>query len=415
MIADRQHLLWATAEAARLEHCLTCMYLFAAYSLKQFPEEGVTDRDVHEINQRWRAPLLQVAREEMGHLAMVNGLRRLIGAAPYLESPGFPQPSERFQTGVSLELLPLGPVALDRFIELEAPSQPQMMMEMAQPFDGLGPSLVQYRSVGDLYVHIREMIERVELRGSHLPRPSGTRHWTLHVGIMHIENLQHATKAIDLIIETGEGDGSPPPDAPAVPNHHATMVRIRDDYENGSLRPEFIRPVATNPTTSNTKIELLSSTDLTLTRVEHLVARAAAELFNAIYTFALTALDQSYRAFTPAPYEQLNTRLLQPLMACALKPLGELLSTLPISNVTDAPHAGMTFEAHDGQYILIGTHKNLMRGFGDDLRTLSQLADNLAHEIAVVDDHLQARRVAVAQRIAADLSILASHLTEAHT
>jgi hypothetical protein len=63
-------LLWIGAE---VEHALMVQYLYAAYSLnEQQADEGKRD-DV----LRWRRTILEIAREEMGHLATVENLLTL--------------------------------------------------------------------------------------------------------------------------------------------------------------------------------------------------------------------------------------------------------------------------------------------------------------------------------------------------
>ena len=56
-------------EAAELEHNLMCTYLYAAFSLKS-AGEGLSDFEAEAVG-RWRKQIVQVAIEEMGHLAAV--------------------------------------------------------------------------------------------------------------------------------------------------------------------------------------------------------------------------------------------------------------------------------------------------------------------------------------------------------
>jgi hypothetical protein len=61
--------------AAEIEHALMVQYLFAAYSVRIIPGDASAVELGALQNQ-----LLQVAREEMGHLMTVENLLLLIGA-----------------------------------------------------------------------------------------------------------------------------------------------------------------------------------------------------------------------------------------------------------------------------------------------------------------------------------------------
>ncbi|PZR66333.1 MAG: hypothetical protein DLM63_09480, partial [Solirubrobacterales bacterium] len=60
-------------KAAELEHTIMCQYLFAAFSLKQRTEEGLTEEELAAAT-RWRRVISHVASEEMLHLALVHNL-----------------------------------------------------------------------------------------------------------------------------------------------------------------------------------------------------------------------------------------------------------------------------------------------------------------------------------------------------
>src|SRR4051794_17902087 len=89
MITTREDLIQALGTAAELEHSVCCMYLFAAFTLKRTPEEGVSWEQA-ESGRSWMATLLGVAREEMGHLGTVLNLLAAVGGAPHLWHPSFP-------------------------------------------------------------------------------------------------------------------------------------------------------------------------------------------------------------------------------------------------------------------------------------------------------------------------------------
>src|SRR5437762_12978392 len=105
VIEHREALIYMLCEAAELEHGIMCQYLYAAFSLKQSPDEGLTSEEAEAAN-RWRKHISHIATQEMLHLSLVQNLLSAIGAAPHLSRPNFPQPASHYPAGVTLALLP---------------------------------------------------------------------------------------------------------------------------------------------------------------------------------------------------------------------------------------------------------------------------------------------------------------------
>jgi hypothetical protein len=120
VIEHREALIYMLCEAAELEHAIMCQYLFAAFSLKQTADEGLTEAEVAAV-ARWRKQISHMATQEMLHLALVHNLLSAIGAAPHLARPNLPQPATHYPAGVQLVLLPFGEQALRHFMFLERP------------------------------------------------------------------------------------------------------------------------------------------------------------------------------------------------------------------------------------------------------------------------------------------------------
>src|SRR5580692_2295794 len=118
VIEHREALIYMLCEAAELEHGIMCQYLFAAFSLKQREDEGLTADELDAVT-RWRRKIAHVATEEMLHLALVHNVLSAIGAAPHLARPNLPQPANHYPAGVQLALLPFGEAALQHFMYLE--------------------------------------------------------------------------------------------------------------------------------------------------------------------------------------------------------------------------------------------------------------------------------------------------------
>ena len=81
LVPSREQLIHHLYEAAELEHCLMCTYLYAAFSLRRGEAEGLTAEEAPVV-ERWRQAIIQVAIEEMGHLVAVWNITAALGAAP---------------------------------------------------------------------------------------------------------------------------------------------------------------------------------------------------------------------------------------------------------------------------------------------------------------------------------------------
>src|SRR5262245_42935072 len=86
VVENREHLWNLLIQAAQLEHLIMCQYLYASFSLKTEPEEGLKAVQAEAV-ERWRKTLTCVAIEEMLHLALVANVMAAIGAAPTLSRP----------------------------------------------------------------------------------------------------------------------------------------------------------------------------------------------------------------------------------------------------------------------------------------------------------------------------------------
>jgi Ferritin-like len=120
VIEHREALIYMLCQAAEVEHAIMCQYLFAAFSLKQSADEGLTPEELDAVT-RWRRTIAHVATEEMLHLALVQNVLSAIGAAPHLTRPNLPAPARHYPAGVNLTLVPFGEPALQHFMFLERP------------------------------------------------------------------------------------------------------------------------------------------------------------------------------------------------------------------------------------------------------------------------------------------------------
>ncbi|HJY77052.1 MAG TPA: ferritin-like domain-containing protein, partial [Burkholderiales bacterium] len=171
VIEHREALIYMLYEAAELEHGIMCQYLFAAFSLKQREDEGLTTHALEAV-LRWRRLVAHVATEEMLHLALVENLLSAIGSAPHLSRPNLPAPARHYPAGVNLTLVPFGEPALRHFMFLERPEGMELKgapgidapVHEAVPLMAEGdivPQPQDFATIGHLYRSIEHGIDHL--------------------------------------------------------------------------------------------------------------------------------------------------------------------------------------------------------------------------------------------------------------
>jgi hypothetical protein len=111
----RDHLVMLLTSGAEIEHALMVQYLYAAYSI----DSDGDPKERRAMVEGWRASILSVAREEMGHLLTVQNVLVLLGAPINLGREMLPWDHEFYPFPFSLE--PLSIKTLQRFIYAEMP------------------------------------------------------------------------------------------------------------------------------------------------------------------------------------------------------------------------------------------------------------------------------------------------------
>jgi hypothetical protein len=120
LVVTRERALHALYEAAELEHNLMCTYLYAAFSLRDGPEEGLVAAETAAVS-RWRRAILDIAIEEMGHLVAVWNITAALGGAPRFGRGNFPLDPGFLPAQVVVKLAPFNEATLQHFIYLERP------------------------------------------------------------------------------------------------------------------------------------------------------------------------------------------------------------------------------------------------------------------------------------------------------
>ncbi len=360
VIEHREALIYMLCEAAELEHGIMCQYLFAAFSLKQTTDEGLTEAELAAA-ARWRRQVLHVATQEMLHLALVQNLLTAIGGPPHLVRPNLPQPADHYPAGVQLALLPFGEQALRHFMFLERPEGMDLgdadglvAVGRAEPLMGGGdivPRPQDFATVGHLYRSIEAGFAHLaEKYGEEWlfvgpPRAQATPEHFRWPELVTVTDLASAQRAIDTILEQGEGPRGDWRNA-----HFGQFVEILDEYlEMRKADPGFdpVRPViAANVRPPQGQGEVPLITDPLTARV--------ADLFNVGYEVLLQIFER-YFAHTEETGAQLKTLAdaTVRLMAGVLQPLANVITTLPAGPGHEGKNAGPSFELfYESDYLL---------------------------------------------------------------
>jgi len=352
-LEHREALIYTLGKAAELEHLVMLQYLFAAFSLKAKVDEGLTPETLVAVN-RWRQTLLSIGEQEMLHLALVQNLLTAVGAAPRLARPNFPMPAYSYPAGVRIELVPFGEAALRHFAFLERPDGMDVEdaegfaaieRAVALPHDGpdqIVPQLQEFDTIGQLYRSIQAGLERLDERlGTERlfigpPHAQATEEHFRWPELVAVTDLASARQAIDTIVEQGEGARGEWREA-----HFGRLLVILDEYlELKRADPGFepARPVvAANVRPQPTGIVVPLITDAGTTR--------AMDLLNVAYEVLLQLLSR-YFAHTDESPEQLQVLadVSVGLMYTVIKPLGTVVTTLPVDPALPGVTAGPGFE-----------------------------------------------------------------------
>lgn len=352
-LEHREAMVYTLGKAAELEHLIMVQYLFAAFSLKQRLDEGLTPETLAAI-QRWRRTLLEISEQEMLHLALVQNLLTAVGAAPRLARPNFPMPAYAYPAGVRIELVPFGEAALRHFAFLERPDG--MAVDDAEGFEAIAeavplphdehdeivPHLQEFDTIGQLYRSIASGLEHLEGRlGTERlfvgpPDAQATEEHFRWPELVPVTDLASAKQAIDTIVEQGEGARGEWRDA-----HFGRLLGILEEYlELKRADPDFepTRPVvAANVRPQTTGVVVPLITDPGTTR--------CMDLLNVTYEVLLQLLSR-YFAHTDESPEQLQVLadVSVGLMYTAIKPLGSVVTTQPVGPDMPGITAGPGFE-----------------------------------------------------------------------
>jgi hypothetical protein len=357
VLQHREALIYTLGKAAALEQLVMCQYLYAAFSMKDRQDDGLTDVQLEAV-KRWRREILHIAAQEMLHLALVQNLLTAVGAGSAMERPNFPLPRHAYPAGIRMELLPFNEQSLRHFIYLERPEGMDMADQDALAAaekatalppateDEIGPRLQDFETIGELYRAIEIGFDRLtdklgEARLFVGPRSAQAveGHFALP-GLIAVTDLASARAAIDTIVEQGEGARGAWRDA-----HFGRLVTVLDEYLD--LRDQDPAFEAARPVLAACVREPEDGRSVPL--ITDPFTSRCVDLLNAAYEVILQTLARyfSHTDETEAHLAVLANVSLG-LMWGVVKPLGGLVTRLPVGWEHPGATAGPTFELFFG-------------------------------------------------------------------
>lgn len=348
---SREKIMHALYEAAEIEHCLMCTYLYAAFSLRDGEGEGLTAEEAAAV-ARWRRMILGVAVDEMSHLVAVWNITAALGGAPHFGRANFPLDPGYLPAGLVVKLAPFNEAVIQHFVYLERPEGSQEPdgegfegpagLTRAIPGLQLTPTGYDYRTVGEFYEEIsgnlRQFVEQIGEEAVFCGDPTLqlSQAESRLVGAKPVTHLESALSAIETIII--EGEGAP---ADRDNSHFQRFSAIREEYKAlKSKNPGFVaaHPAAVNP--------VLRRPPQPEGRVwiEDPDAMATIDLANAAYALMLRLLAEVYALPSSDDDKLLYLGTAIGLMQ-ALTVLAERAARLPAGASNSHCNAGVSFTA----------------------------------------------------------------------
>ena len=348
---SREHILARLSEAAEVEHNLMCVYLYAAFSLKDESDESLSAEQVAAV-KRWRSTLLGVSREEMVHLLLVSNLLTALGGNAHFGRMNFPIPPGSLPADMQVRLAPFNRDTLQHFVWLERPENREEAMgsgfEPLQHYQRgaadtakrLMPHAMDYPTVGALYEQIEADLTALAASigedALFIGDPDGQidERFVGMPGVSKVICLKSARQAITSIVEQGEGASEA-----GEQSHYQRFCAVRAEYDALlSADPQFApgRPAAHNPVmrrppTPEGKVWVVDDD-----------AAATVDLANAVYAHMLRCLIQAFGR--PGP-EAEKAALIDAAIGLmfAMSPVAQHATTLPADPANSGCNAGMSF------------------------------------------------------------------------
>lgn len=346
----REQLIHALYEAAELEHNLMCTYLYAAFSLKDGEAEGLSAEEAAAV-KRWRRAILDVAIDEMGHLAAVWNITSAVGGSPRFGRGNFPLDPGYLPAGVVVKLAPFNADVLQHFVFLERPegsSEPdgagyeKLSFTRGATTPRLTPMPIDYETVGQFYQTMEFALDYMAKRLGEDDLFCGDPALQLSPtevslgGANRVLCSKTAIAACAAIITEGEGAAAESPNS-----HFARFCAIREEYRAllvknpafAPAHPAAVNPVLRKPPGIEGRVW-----------IENVDASAIVDIANATYQTMLRLLAYSYSVPGPGTEKSLVVDLGIDLMK-AMTLLAESAARRHAGPSNPHCNAGMSFTA----------------------------------------------------------------------
>ncbi|MEA2559997.1 MAG: hypothetical protein QOH06_1501 [Acidobacteriota bacterium] len=386
-LLKKKRLIPLLREAAEIEQQVMVQYLYAAYSLKKFPDATCTPAEFEHV-RRWGTVLLSVARSEMEHLALVNGMLSAVGADPFFKRQNIPiqfsyykgenLAQGRDEKGTDPCDIPFvferfNLATIGRFVCIESPSKetlekekmrvpewcfscggdaaPMFRLSAADAGDTYPPAeseipealwaeveaelglkkaatdSLRPGSIQELYDKIEDLFKVLNGRGNLFTGNPNSQVFVpveYQVNIFPIVDLSTTLSAIRLITEEGEGSDAPPD----YQSHFVRFFTMHDELEEllAKAEKEGRRFEPALPLPLNPRLE----------EIKNPFAIDLFELFNYTYAtlvFLLTALYKDFvplNTTNPQSYPFFSAALQEnafgPMMTMLIRPMAEVLA-----------------------------------------------------------------------------------------
>lgn len=422
---DKATLAAYITEAAMIEHQFMCQYLYAAFSLKKYPDATCSPAQLEAV-RRWASHIYMIARQEMEHLSIANSLLTAIGSPPWFGHDNFPTQSRWYTAAALLQKnrgtdapepcdFPFLLQAFDlsvakRFCCMESPTLqyvPQQdqanvrdwcyqpggcgcvpelpaPLRLAHSFVGgadQSANTIEPGTVQELYAAIKSGLEHLnqELGPQALfsGHQSGQSQILMEYDIylFSICNLETALSAIRLVTQQGEGIDAPPGYDSHFQNYYDIVVEFTKMRElDPAFQPALPLPLDPQPG-----------------QYTEPVTAAAVKAFDDGYVAMLCMLAAYYGNYSPAAYNQppylfqaLEQTVFAPTMTMLIRSLAEVIVQLP-ADQSGAPAGPIFYLSPEALEMLRNPSNPVLLDINFHMENLSRVADQLKQII----DHNQ--------------------------
>jgi hypothetical protein len=281
-------------------------YLYAAYSLDPESASG----EEREKVRTWQHQILEIAREEMGHLVTVQNLLRLVGGPLNFGRQDYPFQSDFYPFPFELE--PLSIASLAKYIVAEMPEQPSIPeieeIKILATKDNAGRAV---NRVGKLYEAIIDLfgkLDDADFQADSIAYQADFDTWgrdyaraprgilespkrgVAELIVRPVHSRTTALAALRAVAEQGEGNQTNESEF----SHFQRFVDIFRHFKSGSVG--FVRNVARNPVTMGVTLEPDDEPVAAITNEKSLLW---AQLFNTRYRLLLSLLAHALHAENP--------------------------------------------------------------------------------------------------------------------